>query len=215
MLRFLTSLPPGKCRFTIVDPVGLGDNFASFMHLADYDEQLVNSRIWTEPIQIDQHLTDLTAHMENVIQKYLRHQFKSIEEYNEAAGEVAEPYRILVVANFPTNFTADAARRLVSIASSGSSCGVYTMLSVDTRAPLPHGFNLADLELPCLNLVWQNDKFTFKDDVLNKYDLILDGPPDPVITTRLVHKIGAQAKDAARVEVPFDFVTPEPEKVWT
>jgi hypothetical protein len=215
MLRFLTSLPPGKCRFTIVDPVGLGDNFASFMHLADYDELLVNSRIWTEPIQIDQRLTDLTAHMENVIQKYLRHQFKSIEEYNAAAGEVAEPYRVLVAANFPTNFTADAARRLVSIASSGSSCGVYTLVSVDTRAPLPHGFSLADLELPCLNLVWQNDKFSFKDEILSKFDLALDGPPDPVITSRLVHKIGAQAKDASRVEVPFDFVAPEPDKVWT
>ena len=49
MLRFLTSLPPGKVRFTIIDPVGLGDNFAAFMHLADYDEALVTSRIWTEP----------------------------------------------------------------------------------------------------------------------------------------------------------------------
>ena len=43
MLRFLTSLPPGKVRFTIIDPVGLGQNFAGFMHLADYDEKLVNT----------------------------------------------------------------------------------------------------------------------------------------------------------------------------
>ena len=35
MLRYLTSVPPGKVRFTIVDPVGLGENFAAFMHLAD------------------------------------------------------------------------------------------------------------------------------------------------------------------------------------
>src|SRR5262249_5683008 len=65
MLRYLTSLPPGKVRFTIIDPVGLGENFASFMHLADHDEQLVTSRIWTEPSQIERRLTDLTAHMEN------------------------------------------------------------------------------------------------------------------------------------------------------
>jgi len=48
MLRFLTGLPPGKVRFTIIDPVGLGDNFAAFMHLADFDEKLVTSQIWTE-----------------------------------------------------------------------------------------------------------------------------------------------------------------------
>ena len=75
MLRFLTALPPGKVRFTIIDPVGLGENFAAFMHLADYDEPLVTSRIWTEPQHIEQRLADLTAHMENVIQKYLRNQF--------------------------------------------------------------------------------------------------------------------------------------------
>src|SRR5262245_19593010 len=140
MLRFLTALPPGKVRFTVIDPVGLGDNFAAFMHLADYDEQLIASRIWTEATHIDQRLADITGHMEDVIQKYLRHQFKTIEEYNEAAGEVAEPYRVLVVANFPINFTADAARRLVSIVNSGSSCGVFTLVSVDARMSMPHGF---------------------------------------------------------------------------
>ena len=43
MMRFLTALPPGKVRFTIIDPVGLGENFAAFMHLADHDEDLVTS----------------------------------------------------------------------------------------------------------------------------------------------------------------------------
>ncbi|HEX4149426.1 MAG TPA: hypothetical protein VHY20_10575, partial [Pirellulales bacterium] len=33
MLRFLSAVPPGKMRFTIIDPVGLGQNFAGFMHL--------------------------------------------------------------------------------------------------------------------------------------------------------------------------------------
>ena len=37
MLRLLTSLPPAKVRFTIIDPVGLGQNFSAFMHLADFD----------------------------------------------------------------------------------------------------------------------------------------------------------------------------------
>ena len=101
----LTTVPPGKVRFTIIDPVGLGENFAAFMHLADYDELLVTSRIWTEPAHIEQRLADLTEHMENVIQKYLRNEFETIEEYNAHAGEVAEPFRVLVVANFPANFT--------------------------------------------------------------------------------------------------------------
>ena len=154
MLRLLTSLPPGKVRFTIVDPVGLGQNFSAFMHLADFDDRLVTSRIWTETAHINQRLGDLTEHMENVIQKYLRNEFASIHEYNEHAGEVAEPFHILVVANFPANFSDETARRLVSIASSGPKCGVYTLLSRDTRLALPRSFDATDVERHANTLDW-------------------------------------------------------------
>ena len=140
MLRYLTSIPAGKVRFTIVDPVGLGENFAAFMHLGDYHELLVTNRIWTEAQHIEQRLTDLTEHMENVIQKYLRNEFETIEEYNTMAGEVAEPFRILVVANFPTNFNDAALRRLISIVNSGARCGVYALVMLDTKLGLPSGF---------------------------------------------------------------------------
>ena len=146
MIRFLTSIPPGKVRFTIFDPVGLGENFAAFMHLADYQELLVTSRIWTEAQHIEQRLADLSEHMENVIQKYLRNEFATIEEYNIHAGEVAEPFRVLVVANFPVNFNENAARRLQSIVASGARCGVYALISVDTKLNMPAGLQLKDLE---------------------------------------------------------------------
>ena len=56
---------------------------------ADHDEALVTSRIWTEPKHIEARLADLSEHMENVIQKYLRNEFESIEAYNRDAGEIA------------------------------------------------------------------------------------------------------------------------------
>lgn len=215
MLRFLTGLPPGKVRFTIIDPVGLGENFAAFMHLADYDEQLVGPRIWTEAGQIEKRLLDVTEHMENVIQKYLRNQYKSIEEYNRAAGEVAEPYRVLVIANFPTNFTPDAARRLVSILSSGPACGVCTLVSVDTKAAMPRDFRLADLEQVAFNLGWANDKFVPADKVLASFPLTLDPPPASADMAAIVRTVGEASRDAAKVEVPFEFIMPKPDAIWT
>ncbi len=140
VFRLLTSLPPGKVRFTIIDPVGLGENFAAFMHLADYDEALVASRIWTESPHIEQRLADLTLHMENVIQKYLRNQYETIVDYNAQAGEVAEPFRVLVVANFPVNFSPEAVRRLVSICRAARAAASSRSISVDTKVPLPQGF---------------------------------------------------------------------------
>jgi len=215
MLRFLTGLPPGKVRFTILDPVGLGENFAAFMSLADYDENLVGARIWTEPSQIEQRLVDLTEHMENVIQKYLRNQYKSIEDYNAAAGEVAEPYRVLVVANFPTNFTPDTARRLISIMSSGPACGVCTLVSVDTKAGLPRDFRLADLEQVAFNLVEKDGKFVPLEPELAVFPLTLDTPPDGATVAATIRRIGEASRTAARVEVPFDFIMPNKDAIWT
>jgi hypothetical protein len=234
MFRLITSLPAGKVRFTIIDPVGLGQNFASFMHLADYDEALVTSRIWTELSHIEQRLADLTGHMENVIQKYLRNQFETIEEYNAHAGEVAEPYRVLVVANFPVNFSVDAARRLVSILNSGPRCGVYTLMSIDPKQPVPQGFNLKDLQparpaeqgdspprlkgavpLFGVHLVWNGDRFCWRDSDFEKYPLRLDAAPPAAFCNRILQIVGEKARDAKRVEVPFEFVAPPPEQWWT
>jgi S-DNA-T family DNA segregation ATPase FtsK/SpoIIIE len=214
MLRLLTSIPAGKVRFTIIDPVGLGENFAAFMHLADFDEALVNNRIWTEPQHIDQRLSDLTEHMENVIQKYLRNEFDTIEQYNAQAGEVAEPFRIVVVANFPANFTEAAAHRLVSIAASGARCGVYTLVSVDTRLPMPHGFNLSDLEQYAVCFLWDGNRFVSTDPAFAKFPLQLDSPPPTVVFTDLLQMAGEKAKEASRVEVPFEFIAPTPSRYW-
>jgi DNA segregation ATPase FtsK/SpoIIIE, S-DNA-T family len=215
MLRLLTAIPPGKLRFTIIDPVGLGENFAAFMHLADYDEQLVGSRIWTEPQQIEKRLADVTAHMETVIQKYLRNQYKTIEEYNAQAGEVAEPFRVLIVANFPVNFNLEACRRLVSIVNSGPSCGVYTLVTHDPKVPVPQGFSLADLEQASINLVWKDGAFVWKDGDFAHFPLEVETPPSLDEITRLVRLVGERSRDANRVEVPFDYVAPRPVEVWS
>ncbi len=214
MLRLLASLPPGKVRFTIIDPTGLGQNFSAFMHLADYDEKLVASRIWTEAIHINKRLADLTEHMENVIQKYLRNEFESIQDYNRHAGEVAEPFQILVVANFPANFAEEAARRLVSIASSGARCGVYTLVTVDTKLKMPRNFDVNDLASNATILRWSGDRFCLDDDDLGRLPLTLDSPPDDDRFTEIVRAVGERAKDASRVEVPFTAVVPPAGEWW-
>ena len=79
---------------------------------------------------------------------------------------MAEPYRVLVIANFPANFTPEAAKRLISIAQSGQSCGVCVLTTVDTRAAMPRDFNLADLEAVSYTAAWKEGKFVPKDPVL-------------------------------------------------
>jgi hypothetical protein len=214
MLRFLTSVPPGKVRFTIFDPVGLGENFAAFMHLADYHELLVTSRIWTEAQHFEQRLLDLQAHMENVIQKYLRNEFETIEHYNSFAGEVAEPFRVLVVANFPTNFNETAARRLISIVSTGARCGVYALISLDQKLPLPAGCQLKDIEPHCVNVNWRDGHLSWRDANFGRFPMAFDAPPDAGTFSQILHIVGEKARDANRVEVPFEFIAPPKDAFW-
>lgn len=217
MICYLTAMPPGKVRFTIFDPVSLGESFSSFMHLADFDEGLINGRIWSESRDIDEQLSRLTAYMETILQKYLRNEYATIHEYNAHAGEVAEPFQILAVANFPHGFTDTAAKRLLSLAAGGPRCGVYVLLSHDRKQRLPNDFELDDLLAPTVHLDWQasEQQFAWRYPAFERLPLALAKPIANDAQVALIKQAGQQAKDSIRVEVPFDVVAPELDERWT
>jgi DNA segregation ATPase FtsK/SpoIIIE, S-DNA-T family len=215
MTQLLTSLPAGRARFTIIDPVGRGQNFAGFMHLADHDEALVGTRIWTETDQVEQRLADMTEHMETVIQKYLRNEYPTIDDYNAQAGELAEPYRFLVIADFPNAFETDSYQRLASIVSTGARCGVYVLIARDIRVSLPSEAQFDDIEAHCVNLVQQGDQLVWKDEVFGQFPLKIDPPPPEKVLTELLDRVGRSAKENKRVEVSFDTIAPTPNQFWT
>lgn len=220
-LRLLALVPPGKLRLLLIDPVGLGENLAMFMNLAQKPvemPELVGDKVWTEQHDIEKRLADLSSHMEMVFQTYLRGHYESMEQYNREAGEVAEPYRLVIAVDFPANFSEDAAKRLVSIASKGPRCGVYAVVLVDTDQPLPHGFNLADLESSAhvimrgpTRFVWQDSESEFE---FATMPLELDAPPPREMFERLIQAIGANAKEASKVEVPFEKIMPPVAEWW-
>ena len=216
ILRLLSTTPPGKLSFTIIDAVGLGQNFAGLMHIADYEESLINRRIWTQRDQIDERLGELNEHIEKVIQMYLRNEYATITEYNEKAGSVAEKYHFLVVADFPAGFSETAAKRLQSIAISGPRCGVFTLIHWDQRLPMPDGFSADELRKAsiCIRRVG-NDFALGKEQIDAGAALVFDPPPEPELALSLVHKIGKSSVDSNRVQVPFEQIAPRPAEFWT
>jgi DNA polymerase III delta prime subunit len=215
LLRTVTTIPAGRLRLVLCDPVGLGQEFAGFMHLADHEEADVLDRIWTEPAHIEQRLTDLTEHMENVIQTYLRNEYDSIEEYNAQAGEIAEPYRLLVLADFPEGLSDRAAQRLESIIASGRRCGVFTMICRDTKRPLPEGLSETALNEGSLRMGCTDGTWSLIVPELPSMPMVLEPPPDDLKLTTIVERIGAAAAGSRRVEVSFDIVAPTLEERWS
>jgi len=217
ILRLLTITPPGRALFTFIDPVGLGQNVAAFMSLMDYNKELVTGKAWSEPRHIDEQLTDLTEYMENVIQKYLRNRYDTIEEYNVQAGEIAEPYRILVVFDFPVNFQNDASRRLLSIAQQGARCGIFAIILTDMDQPQPYGFDMAALERTSSIIAWhpEREQFVLVNEQGEEIQVELEPMPDSKLVSRILEKVGEASLRANKVEVPFYRIAPPPDRWWS
>ena len=207
-LRVLSCTPPGKLMFTLIDPIGQGQNVASLLALGDHDEQLINSKVWTDAKQIERKLTDLTEHMETVIQKYLRSDYASIDDYNRDAGEIAEAYRVVVVFDFPDSFTEGAARQLERIVQNGARCGVFAVIVRDAAKRGSYG--VEDTGIRKHTLVYEVKDGVFSDGPVagkphKEYaTLTVDGAPSEPIARLIVTAVGDKAKDALKVEVPFD-----------
>jgi len=215
IFRLLSATPPGKVNFTIFDPVGLGQNFAALMHLADYEEGYINSRIWTQSAQFEEKLAELNEHMEKVIQMYLRNEYATIADYNAQAGSIAEKYHFLVIASFPVNFTDTAARRLRNIAANGARCGVYLLVHWDQRNAPPNDFVPDEMRKNSARFIRVEKNFQPANWHEHGAQILLDSPPPPEFATKFLHDVGESSKNSTRVEVPFEQVAPANGRIWS
>ena len=213
--RVLASFPGRKARFVLTDPIGIGQSFAGFMRLSDLDPSPVGQRIWADPNQIERQLVDLTEHMQTVIQKYLRKDYATIEEYNEAAGEIAEPYRFLVIPDLHVALTENGASKLKSILESGPRCGVYAIICAEHGAKLPDELK-GSLDEVDATLRLGSNHSPFDQGPEGEIQLTLDPEPSDGLLSQILDRVAKASTDAGRIEVPFDRLTPErDDELWS
>ena len=215
VLRVLSVHPAGRATFTLIDPVGLGKDFAGLMHLGDYEETLIQGRIWTQTAQIEERLAEINEHIEKVIQMYLRNEFATLDEYNRQADTVAEKHRFVVISGFPASFSETASRRLLSIATSGARCGVYLLLHRDPRQGAIDPALAEALERACLRVESDGKGLRVPALPAGADSLRLNPPPQGELETTLVHRLGKASVDSNRVEVPFQLIAPQKNDWWT
>ena len=104
--------PSSTCRWDRVSPLHASGRSRD-AHILE--------KVWTEPRHIEQQLTDLTEHMENVIQTYLRNEYETIDEYN--LPPVKSPNRTATLSS-PISGQSERNRRqgLTSIMQAGARC---------------------------------------------------------------------------------------------
>ena len=128
---------------------------------------------------------------------------------------IAEKYYFLVVADFPANFTETAAKRLLSIATTGARCGVYTLIHWDRRLPLPQDFIPDELRKSSVTVTFQGSSILIDGQPETGVGLQLEEPPSADVATELIQRIGRFSRDSSRVEVPFEQVAPSETEIWT
>ena len=202
--RLLTSAAPAKTKLTLMDPLGRGQHFTSFMALADHDPSIVGHRVWTTDDKIEARLSELAHHVEDILQSSLRDRFERIEDYNELAGSMAEPYRAIAAVGFPDGLSREGYQHLQAIIKSGLRCGILTVLVCDASQPWP-----SDMPVPSgdkvLSLeVTAKEGWRVTSEDLRHLPFVPATAPTAELRVGLVENIGAASVEAAKVEIPID-----------
>ncbi len=204
--RLLTGVAPGRTKLTLIDPLGRGQHFTSFMALADHDPAIVGHRVWTTDSKIEERLGELAHHVEDVLQSSLRDRFERIEDYNELAGSMAEPYRAVAAIGFPEGLSRIGYKHLKALIESGLRCGIFTLLVRDDSKPWPSDMPLpAGDKLLCLS-VDQSGNWKLDCDGLDHLPLQPAACPPAPMRSELVERIGTAAVESSRVEIPLDAI---------
>lgn len=142
VLRLLALLPPGELKLNVFDPQRLGDSVKYVFDLGESATKVIGDKVRSTSRELHELLDSVEAHLTFVTQKYLAAQHKTLHEYNIAAGEVAEPYRVLLLFDYPHGFERagggvdhDAVAQLEKIIKAGPRCGVYTLVVSERGGP--------------------------------------------------------------------------------
>jgi S-DNA-T family DNA segregation ATPase FtsK/SpoIIIE len=206
--RMLSGTAGGRTKLTLIDPIGRGQNFTSFMSLADHDPTLVSHRVWTTENQIETRLGEIAQHTEDVLQSSLRDQFQRVEDYNQLAGSMAEPYQAVASVGFPEGLTRGGYKHLQALIESGVRCGVFVLMVCNddqtwpSDLPMPSDRRLLELRVDA------DGHWKMHHEGLEGLNFLPAENVAAELRAELVKKIGTAATMSARVEIPLASILP-------
>ncbi|MDA3961696.1 MAG: FtsK/SpoIIIE domain-containing protein [Planctomycetota bacterium] len=214
MLRLLLSSPPGKIRFTLLDPVGLGNNFAPFLRLRDADEHLIGPKVWTGQVEIERVLANLGQHAEKVIQKFLRDRYTTLADYNAAAGDLAEPYQVLVIADFPQGLSDMAQERLAGLVQHGPRCGIFCWAQAGAGQALPELIPRGEFASHGVLLQREPKGWMVPHATLRNWVCTPEPLPDAALFERLIDAVAEQTAACGTLALPLSAALPDASERW-
>ena len=131
VLHLAAALPKGLCRIIAYDPIGLGSNLIA---LSNVSSKITGGSIITDSREFSNALMNVRNLIPTIIQKVLGFKYKNstLVDYNND-NDHQEPYTILVLSDFPNNYSRDQFEMVQQILKNGKQAGVYVLMSYDTE----------------------------------------------------------------------------------
>jgi energy-coupling factor transporter ATP-binding protein EcfA2 len=128
LLRAIRSIRPGGLRLLLIDPTSLGNVFAPLLSLSEHSEEIITTKVWTTEADIRARLEEASDRVGLILQKYLTDEYETLEEYNLAAGEIAEESVVIAINDFPRGLDQRSIEIVKSLAEVGPRCGVSLLI---------------------------------------------------------------------------------------
>jgi S-DNA-T family DNA segregation ATPase FtsK/SpoIIIE len=219
LLRLVVTLPPGRLRLSLADPLGMGVHLSAFLRLPD---AMRGDKVCSRPEEIARQVQALETHLESVLQTRLQNLYPDVEAYNAQAGELAVPYHVFALTDFPAGCDERTAAGLVRLARNGPRAGVYLLMTWNEAQKMPRDFDPQALldagTVITLDEEGHLDPSSLPDaaDILSpeaRPPFIPDAPPDPGTINRLLETVGA-ALQRQSTALPFRRVAIPPAERW-
>ena len=123
--RNLLGLKFSKLKLTMYDPIELGAFFSDFHKL---HKEITGGSVYHTTDDLNEILEGTLRHISMVVQKILTNKYPTLDDFNAQNSELAEPYKLLVLNDFPKSFDDYQLGKIKQILSSGPKCGVYTII---------------------------------------------------------------------------------------
>lgn len=130
VLHLAAALPKGLCHVIAYDPIGLGSNLIA---LSNVSSKITGGSIITDSREFTTSLINVRNLIPSVIQKVLGFKYKNLDlvDYNRENEQHQESYTILVLSDFPNNYTREQFELILQILKNGKQAGVYVLMSYD------------------------------------------------------------------------------------
>lgn len=211
LLRALASAPPGRLEIVTYDPRirGVSSPFAA---LRKAGNDLLADPLAT-PNEFLTRLTLLRSAVMRVAELAGAHGVPDLASLTQATGVQPEPYRLLVVCDYPYGIDSRSQTELIRLAEGGPRRGVSLIVHHDPRVEADDGVNPAEL-LRHLNIArGRNSAITVS--ALPAVTVRPDPPPPRELIEKVSARVAEGARRGAAPVVDFEALLPEKDERWS